>query len=504
MSNLKETGGPSPLTAARLRPASQRMLDHMLTPRLARDRRALPEHLDVDLAHVVMLGERGILRPDEARAILGALEEAAALGDAFPIDPRFDSLVLQVETFLTDRVGEAIGGRMHTGRSRIDHNAAVARLFVRNRLLAVHDGLTALSARLHHMAAEHVGTLMPGWTHLQHAQPWTLGHYLLRQFYLFERDLQRVEEAFARVNLSALGGAALCGTSWPLDRRRVAELLGHDDIVYNSHDAGEFTLDWVMETAALLAIAMVDLGRMAGDLYLWHSWEFDLVEVDDGYCGSSSIMPQKKNAVALEHIRGFAGRALGWFPASAGIARSASSTDCDPAYTGHVLDEATDTTWRCLDLAVGVLESLKIDADEMRRRTGAFWSTASALADAIVRARDLSFRTAHHVVARLVRNAVRDDVTVAAVTGAMLDAAAQETIGRPLGLSTAWAQEQLDPVRFLEALVTEGSPSPREMVKQLAYTDERLQRHRTWREARREQIERGRRLLAEAVRRVRA
>ncbi len=501
-SETSTTGARRPLTSGRLASTAQRVLDHMLTPRLARDRRALPEHLQIDMAHVAMLREQGILRSDEARAILGALEEGAALGDAFPIDPRFDSLVLQVETFLTDRIGEDIGGRMHTGRSRIDHNAAVARLFVRNRLLVVHDGLAALSARLHHMAAQHVGTLMPGWTHLQHAQPWTLGHYLLRQFYLFERDMQRVEEAFARVNLSALGGAALCGTSWPLDRRRVAELLGHDDIVVNSHDAGEFTLDWVMETAAVLGIAMVDLGRMAGDLYLWHSWEFDLVEVDDGYCGSSSIMPQKKNAVALEHVRGFAGRALGWFPASAGIARSASSTDCDPAYTGHVLDEATDTTWRCLDLVVGVLESLTINTDEMRRRAGAFWSTASALADAIVRERDLSFRTAHHVVARLVRNAVRDGVTVEAVTGAMLDAAAQETLGRPLGLATPWVREQLDPARFLEALATEGSPSPREMAKQLADAEGRLTRHRAWRESRRQQIEQGRRLLAEAVRRV--
>jgi argininosuccinate lyase len=153
------------------------------------------------------------------------------------------------------------------------------------------------------LAREHAETVMPGYTHLQHAQPWTFGHYLLRQASVFERDLERLAGAFGRTNRSGLGAAANAGTSWPLDRRRVAELLGHEGLVRNASDAGVFARDYIEEDVACLALLMSNLGRLATDLYVWHAWEFGFVEVADGLAGTSSIMPQKKNPHALERRR---------------------------------------------------------------------------------------------------------------------------------------------------------------------------------------------------------
>lgn len=493
----ERTDGDKPLMQARLGAMSPLVIKHMLTPRLARDLRFLPEHLNIDLAHTVMLVEQDILDRRSGAALLACLREAADNGpERFPVDPEYDSMVLQVEHYLSKHLGADVAGRMHVGRSRIDHNAAVQRLAARNRLLDVHVKLTELAAAIRELAGRHANTVMPGWTHLQHAQPWTLGHYLLRQLYVLLRNLDRITQAYPRVDLSSLGGAALVGTSWPLDRQRVAELLGHSGIVANAHDAGEFTLDWVNEYAAVLSMVMVELGRIAGDLYLWSSWEFHLVELDDSLCGTSSIMPQKKNAVVLEHIRAHAGKSIGWFTASAGIARSASSTDVDPAYGGSVIEEAADTTSSCADIMIGVLQTLTVDEAEMRERAGAHWSTASSLADELARETGLPFRTTHHVVARLVRDAIDAGVTPTEVTGELLDEAAVHTTGEPLGLSTAWVAEQLDPVRFLASRVTAGSASPEQVARQLRDCDAQISQHMAWATARRDHVDASRRQLA--------
>lgn len=494
------TGEVRPLTYARLGGTGPLVLEHMLGPRLKRDLEYLPEHLDIDLAHTVMLVEQAILDRKRGGALLAALRDAAAKGPAeFSVEPRHDSMVLQVERYLVERVGEDTAGRMHVGRSRIDHNAAVARLAARNRMLEVHAKLLDFGDVLLALAGRHQATIMPGWTHLQHAQPWTFGHYLLRQQYMLTRHLERIEEAYARINLSSLGGAALVGTSWPLDRQRIAELLGHHGIVVNAHDAGEFTLDWVSELAATLSMVMVELGRFASDLYIWHSWEFQLIELDDSLCGTSSIMPQKKNPVVLEHVRAHGGKSLGWFAASCGVGRSTSSTDVDPAYSGSVVAEATDTTWRCTDLMIGVLDTLIVNEGVMRERAGAFWSTASGLADELARQADLPFRSTHHVVARLVRDAVEAGVSPAEATGAQLDDAAVAVLGQKLGFGTAWVRQQLDPEAFLASRATKGSTSPAEMARQLEDCYGLLGRHRQWQEQEGERVSSARVALDNAI-----
>lgn len=469
-----------PLVSGRLDPIAASLAQHLIGPRLDRELKHLTEHIEVDRAHTVMLCEQGILTQEQAASIVIALREAVALGDAFPVDPEFDSLLLQVERFLEERVGNDSAGRMHTGRSRIDQNAAKARIIARDGLVELYSAVVAFMETLVSLAERHVATVMPGWTHLQHAQPWTLGHYLLRHAFVMHRYARRMEECYSRVNMSSLGGAALAGTSWPLDRVRVAELLGHDDIVVNSHDAGEFTLDWGMELAALYSTLMVDVGRLAGDLYLWHSWEFGLIEVADGFCGTSSIMPQKKNAVALEYIRAEAGNATGWIVAVMGVARSASSTDCDPAYASSVVPQAASVCASSLALMNEVMSTMTVNEERMRERASANWSTASALADGMVERYGIPFRAAHQAVARLVKQCVSDGVSPAAVTAAMVSKATASIAGEPIEPEVEWVVSHLDPTSFIETRVTAGGPQRESVLGQIATMCTHLKDHVEW------------------------
>jgi len=492
---------PEPFTTARLgKPPSERFVEHALRAQLNYARHNFYEYCAVDKAHTVMLIERDIVTKAQGGNILALLTEIEQLGpDRFPMDPKFDSFLLQVERYMIERIGEDTAGRMHTGRSRIDHDAAVERLHARNRLLVVIRYMLDLQDTILSLASNHAGTIMPGYTHLQHAQPWTFGHYLLRFADVFARDLARLEGTFARTNLSSLGGAALAGTSWPLDRERTAQLLGHDGIVPNAHDAGCFSPDFSLENAAVLSIYVNNLGRLAGDLYVWHTWEFGFVELSDDYCGTSSIMPQKKNADSLEMVRGWAGQAIGWLPCALGTLKAATSTDCDNDFVGDIMHQASDVAWRATDLMNGALETMTVHAGRMRERAGANWSTANNLADTLVRQCDLSFRTAHHVVGRLVRLAVSEGIPPQEVGAALLDRAAMETINRRLGVSQKLIADALDPAQFVRSRRTKGSVHPQEVEALLRAGREKLASHRAWYTAKHTQIEAAKQMLQAEV-----
>ena len=462
-------------------PPSQANLDHITQPMLDSQKPYFYAFLQVDMAHTVMLAEQGILSALQAGSILKLLREIDELGpDRFRMDPRVGSFLIQVEKYIIDRIGEDIAGRMHTGRSRNDQTTAVDRLFVRDRLLAVLEALLALQDVVLKMAGDHSQTLMPGYTHLQHAQPTTFGHHLMRYFYILERDQQRVESAFVRTNRSALGGAAMAGTSWPLRRERTAELLGHDGLVENSYDCGIFARDYPAENTAALSILMNTLGQLAGDLYVWSTWEFGMVEIADSLAGTSSIMPQKKNPHSLERIRGLAGAAIGWLPAVLGTLRSATSSDLDLYFSVDPTAQQVDATLSALALMQTTLETMTINTDVMSRRAGIFWSTASNLADEIVRQADISFRTAHHVVGRLVRNRVAEGVTPSEVTREMLERASQEAIGRRLALPEGLVRQALDPEAFIHTRVTPGSPNPVALREMIRDGEGREASHREW------------------------
>lgn len=469
------------LEEARLGTRNAALIEHDEKPHLPIVRARYGAYCHVDLAHAVMMVEEDILDGERGGKLLEGLLEIQRLGPAgFPWVPESGSCLVQFEHFLTVRHGEDVAGRLQTGRSRNDQEGAVERLHQRDILLGDIGRMLALERELIALAGRHTHTLMPGYTHFQHAQPGTLAHYLMRQAYVFERDLQRLRGAFARANLSALGGAAQAGTSWPIDRRRTCALLGHDDIVVNSSDAGAFARDHIEETVAVLALMMSNLGRLATDLYVWSAWEFSMVAVDDGLAGTSSIMPQKKNPHALERVKALAGQAAGWVPTVIACQRGVLSTDLDAVYGEDTVEAARAACRDALALMTETVRTLIVDERVMASRADAFWSTTTHLADEIVRRFDLPFRAAHHVVGAFVKASIEAGRKVSDASGDMLDEAAEAMAGVRLGIGDDELRDLLDGRRFIEGCVTEGSVNPVQVEAQIVDVSGRIDAHDRW------------------------
>ena len=489
------------LAEARLSsPPSEQFLRHYHVPGLAREKRQLTDHMAVDLAHTVMLVEQGILARDQGATILKALMEFRDLPpDAFPIDPLRGSFLLQVEAFLSQRIGEDTAGRMHTGRSRIDMGATVRRRYKRGRMLDTMESLLRLQGAVMGQAKRHTRTIMPGYTHMQHAQPWVFGHYLLSFCTKFREDFQRMVECYARVNLNPLGAVGLSGTSWPLNRQRTTELLGFSGLVENSKLGREAY--YAAEAIAALSYVMCDLNDLATDFHVWSTTEFGLVESDDAYCGTSSIFPQKKNPNSLETIKRAGGAAVTWLATALATYRAEGTGD--QAMRGlPMIDDAFNTTEGMCDLGTGVVETLIVHKDRMRELVANSWSTSSNLADVIVREAGLSFRQTHHVVARLVRICLAEKVLPSQVTSAILNRAAQETIGKDLPMQESALRDALNPDVFVRTRVTVGSVAPNEVDRMLAAEQQGLEQATAWLSAERQRISDAARMLDDAVRQI--
>lgn len=486
------------LAEARLgSPPASRLMKHYALPGLERERRQFHEFVAVDLAHTTMLVEEGILSADTGRAILGQLLKIRDMHPSeFPVDARKGSFLLQIESFLFAAIGEDVGGQMHTGRSRIDQGSTVRRLYKRNRILDVMDRLNEFQGAIAEQARRHATTIMPGYTHMQQAQPWVFGHYLLSFSSRLHDSFVRLAQAYGRVNRNPLGAVGLAGTSWPLNRARTTELLGFDGLVENSK-LGREAFD-AADAICALSFIMADLNDLATDLHLWSSTEFGLVECDDSYCGTSSIFPQKKNPVALETIRKAAGPAVNWLSSALATFRAEGTGDQAMRTVSHI-DEALATTEGMLDLFTGVIETLIVHTDHMADSLRGSWCTASNLADVIVRERGLSFRQVHHIVARAVRNAVEKGLTPDQLTSTRLDEAALETTGIALSLGDLAVKEALDPLRFVETRITEGSVGPQHVSRLLERASEERAADQQWTSAARGRLSRAQFALNEAV-----
>ena len=489
------------LTEARLSaPSAPRLLKYHDLPALEREKKQFYEFVAVDLAHTAMLVEENIISAAVGRAILEQLLAIRRLKPAdFPTDVRKGSFLLQVESYLFAAVGEDVGGQMHTGRSRIDQGATVRRLYKRNRILNVMDRLNDLQDAIAEQAQRHARTIMPGYTHMQHAQPWVFGHYLLSFSSRLHDSFQRLTEAWTRVNRNPLGAVGLAGTSWPLNRARTTELLGFDGLVENSKLCREAY--YAAEAIAALAFVMADLNDLATDLHVWSSTEFGLVECEDSYCSTSSIFPQKKNPAGLETIKKAAGSAVTWL-ATALASFRAEGTGDQAVRDLPLIDEALTTTEGMLDLFTGVIETLIVHEDRMAASLNGSWCTSSNLADVIVRERGLSFRQAHHIVARVVRNALAMGIGPNELTSALLDEAALETAGLELKLGDQAVHDALDPRRFVETRVTDGSVAPQQVTRLLAHAHSEREADRRWVAEARARLVRAQHQLDTAVERI--
>jgi len=358
----------------------------------------------VDLAHVLMLEKQKIIDRDIARQILSALLELFDEGIPEEVfDERFEDVHAGIESFLIESVGPEIGGRMHMGRSRNDEVATCIRIKLREDLLKQMSALIKVREVLVALADLHVETVMPGFTHLQHAQPTTLAHHLLAYEQAFSRDFDRLKDSYVRVNQSPLGAAAFASTGYPIDREYTASLLGFEGLVTNTMDAVA-ARDFALETLADLTILMVTTSRLCEDLIIWSTSFVKFVTLDDAFCSTSSIMPQKKNPDTAEIMRAKSGSVFG---ALSGAILTLKGL---PMSYNRDLQELTPNIWRgmrdakeSLRLLIDMLSSATFDTERMKVEAGKGFSTATELADTLVRSYGLPFRTAHNIVARAVQ-----------------------------------------------------------------------------------------------------
>ncbi|MFB6298557.1 MAG: argininosuccinate lyase [Salinirussus sp.] len=426
---------------------------------LADDERLFAADLAVDRAHVVMLAEQGIVDDDDAAAILDALAGIEAAGHgALPAGEDVHEAIETAVIEGIERDGEQViagvgpaGGRMHTARSRNDEVAACIRYRLRGDLLDLLDGLVAGRERLLDAAADHAETVMPGYTHLQPAQPTTVGHWLCSYEAALARDTARLLDAHDRTNRSPLGAAAFAGTPFDIDRERVADLLGFDGLVENAMDAAS-ARDFLVETTAGLAALATTLSGLAEDVVL--AANRGHVEVADAYASTSSIMPQKKNPDTLELVRGRTGDAAAAFTGLVttlkGLPRAYNR---DLQRAGRHAWDAVDSVTESVDVAVGAVATAEWPTEELAAAAGDGFATATGLADLLAMA-GIPFRTAHEVVARA---AGTESVDVAT-----LDAAGEAVLGEPVTdrVDRDRLERALDPAGSVAMRDSRGGPAP--------------------------------------------
>ncbi|MDJ0386676.1 argininosuccinate lyase [Roseomonas sp. E05] len=381
------------------------------------DRKMWRQDIRGSLAHAAMLRHVGIITGDDEAAIREGL---AAIGEEieegrFPFSEALEDIHMNIEARLTERIGEA-GKRLHTARSRNDQVALDVRLWVRDAIDGLDGQIADLMRALTDRADEHAATVMPGFTHLQPAQPTTLGHHLLAYVEMLGRDRSRLGDCRARMNESPLGAAALCGTGFSIDRHMTAAALGFDGPMRNSLDAVA-SRDFALEFLSAAAICATHLSRFAEEIVLWTNPYFGFVALSDAYTTGSSIMPQKRNPDAAELVRAKVGRISGALIGLLTVMKGLPLTyGKDMQEDKEGIFDAAETLALALAATAGMVRDMKPDVGRLREAAGAGFSTATDLADWLVRELRLPFRDAHHVTGRLVAKAEAKGVDLAALT----------------------------------------------------------------------------------------
>ena len=355
------------------------------------------------IAHAQMLGKCGIISEDDARAIIDGLHGIAndIRAGKVKFDIAAEDIHMNIEKLLHERIGE-VAGKLHTARSRNDQVALDLRMYVKAQIEAVDEAIGGLQLSLIRKAEEHIETLMPGYTHLQHAQPVTLAHHLLAYVWMLQRDRERFADCYRRTDVLPLGSGAIAGTSFPIDREYVAKLLGFSRISENSMDAVS-DRDFVVEFLSAASILGMHMSRFAEEIVLWNSEEFGFVELDDSLATGSSMMPQKKNPDVAELIRAKAGRLYGNLLALLTVLKGLPLTyNKDLQEDKEPLFDTADTVLQCLKVMRLLIETSKFRADVMARALEGDLSHSTDIADYLVK-RGVPFRTAHEIVGRLVK-----------------------------------------------------------------------------------------------------
>lgn len=485
---------PHPLYAAHvLQPSFATAREHLFDPMMAANK-----------AHVLMLLRQGIISRECARALLAALLQIEAEGtEALNYQPGVEDLYFCVERRLIALAGPETGGNLQLARSRNDLGAALSRLLLRDRLLGTLERLNRSRATLLAFGRQHLETIMPGYTHTQPAQPTTLAHYLTGVLSFLERDAARLRAAYATTNRSPLGAAAFTASGFPVDRQYVAELLGFAGPMESSYDAIGAS-DHMTEAVTALVTMAANLSRFTRDLLFWATREAKAIRIGDDFVQISSIMPQKRNPVVLEHLRArlghIHGHALTVLTLSHNVPYGDTQDIEDEMYEPLLgVFEATDAV---LELYAAVFESLEVNCAHLLARSAEGFTTATELADILVREKGLAFRTAHAIVARLVEMATARGLSPNQVGVAMLEEAALAVTEHPLGLAEEVLRRALDPIHFVRVRRVMGGPAPEATAAALANVEEALGRDQSWLDGEKKRLVLAQAALDEQVRAV--
>lgn len=376
------------------------------------DARMYKQDIEGSIAHATMLGECGIIDAGESKAIVEGLKDILKdieNGDLH-FDPTAEDIHMFVEAELTSRLGDT-GKRLHTARSRNDQVALDIRMNLKVEIKEIEDLVKQLITVLADLAEKNLKTVMPGYTHLQRAQPITFAHHLMAYAQMLLRDLGRLEDTYKRTNIMPLGSGALASTTYPINRQRVCDLLGFDEITQNSLD-GVSDRDFCIELASAVSILMMHLSRFSEEIVLWCSWEFKFIELDDAYATGSSIMPQKKNPDITELIRGKTGRVYGDLTTLLTMMKGLSlAYNKDMQEDKEAIFDAVDTVKLCLTTFIPMIETMKVLPENMRNAAAKGFINATDCADYLVK-KGLPFRDAYKITGTLVHTCIEKDLTL--------------------------------------------------------------------------------------------
>ncbi|MBX3268472.1 MAG: argininosuccinate lyase [Acidobacteria bacterium] len=426
----------------------------------------LDAYHQVDLAHAVMLGEQGIISQDELRTILKALRRLDF--DAIrarEYDGTFEDVFYLIQQEIGKHCDAETAGKLHTARSRNDIDVTIYRLQLRELCLKLIGSAVDLRKVFHELAAEHHETVMPAYTHTQPAQPTTLAHFILAMSENLGRDIRRLRAAFENMNRSPLGAGAITTSGFPIDRHRVAELLGFSEPTVNSYGSIA-SVDYFTETLGAVAALLVNIGKFAQEFMQMAMVEFNAIRLPDGYVQGSSIMPQKRNPVALEHIRAIGSKALGQ---TLGVFTAVHNTpfgdinDVEDDLQPLIFNAMRDAD-RAVSLFGHTLRSARFDTENLRRRAGENFIAVTELADTIVRRENLPFSLSHKIVGKSVRLAIEAGSDV---THEIIQEAAMDVLGHELELSPEELAAAVSPENFVAVRTIYGGPAPSETRRAL-------------------------------------
>lgn len=425
--------------------------------------------IQISFAHARMLYEQSIITFDDVKKIIKGLKEVEKLDiENRNYDPLYEDMFFMVENALADLIGVDIAGKLHIARSRNDLDICEFRIVLRDKIIALMEWVNKFREVLLEFAEDNLDTVMPAYTHTQPAQPTTLAHYILAYYDSLERDFNRLKNLFYIVNKSPIGAAAITTTGFPINRERMRELLGFDELIENSYDCIAGT-DYLTESASVLMILNTNMSKFMKDTLDFCTKEFNVYYLSDPYVQISSIMPQKRNPSSLEHTRPMISKAIGEAKNIFDVLHNTpfgDIVDTEEQLQPH-LYQSIELTIKILKILYSVFSTIQVNKKVLFDRAHEGFITATELADTLVREKGLSFRHSHKVTSELVKYMIKNQKQSKDITAEVIDEISKRVVGYNVELSQADIEKALDPINFVNIRNIIGGPAPKEVTRML-------------------------------------